>query len=148
MPSPLSLVALWEEFDLVHRSVGRQLDRAIQREYGLSVHGFELLRALTSTTARRLRMSDLAPRLDLTPSGVTRLVERLEGDGSVARLREDADRRVVHAQLTTRGAARLAAVAETYGVTVRALLSERFSDGELHGLSQALRVPLGGRISA
>src|SRR5262245_44311829 len=92
---------------------------------------------------RNVRMSDLAPRLGLTPSGVTRLVERLERDGSVTRLREDADRRVVHAQLTTRGAARLAAVAETYGVTVRALLSERFSDGELHNLSQALRVPSG-----
>jgi DNA-binding MarR family transcriptional regulator len=64
-----------------------------------SLHGSELLRTLASATAKRLRMSDLAARLTLTPSGVTRLVERLEADGSVTRLRDDADRRVVHAHL-------------------------------------------------
>jgi DNA-binding MarR family transcriptional regulator len=139
----VSEVALWEEFDLAHRSVVRQLDRVLEREHDLSLHGFELLSALASATgtAKRLRMSDLAARLQLTPSGVTRLVERLEADGSVTRLRDDADRRVVHAQLTTRGAARVTAVAETYGVTVRALLSEYFSDGERHDLGHALGVP-------
>jgi DNA-binding MarR family transcriptional regulator len=106
-----------------------------------SLHGSELLRTLASATAKRLRMSDLAARLTLTPSGVTRLVERLEADGSVTRLRDDADRRVVHAHLTARGTARLVAGAETYSATIRALLSERFSDEELHHLSRALRMP-------
>jgi len=139
VPTPIRPVALWEELDLAHRSVARQLDRALEGEHDLSLHGFELLRALASAAAKRLRMSDLAARLTLTPSGVSRLVERLESDGSVARLRDDADRRVIHAQLTARGMVRLVAGTETYGATIRALLSELFSDDELHDLSRALR---------
>ena len=136
-----SEVALWEEFDLAHRSVVLRLDRALEREHALSVPGFGLLRARASVTAGRLRMSDLAARLDSTPSGVTGLVERLESAGNVTRLRDDADRRVVHAQLTPRGTATLAAAAETYDLAVRALLHERFSARDLHGLRQALHVP-------
>jgi DNA-binding MarR family transcriptional regulator len=86
-------------------------------------------------------MSDRAAQLTLTPSGVTRLVERLESDGSVTRLRDDGDRRVVHAHLTARGTAKPAVVAETHSATVRALLNGRFSDGELHDLGRALRMP-------
>ena len=72
-PAPSSSeVALWEQFDLAHRSVAQQLDHAIERDHGLNSHGFELLRALASATEKRLWMSDLAVRLGLTRSGVTR----------------------------------------------------------------------------
>lgn len=141
-PAPSSSeVALWEQFDLAHRFVAQQLDHTIERDHGLNSHGFELLRALASATEKRLWMSDLAVRLGLTRSGVTRLVERLEAGGSVIRLRDDLDRRVVHAQLTTGGEARLEAVAKTYDTTLGELLNGRFSDRELQDLGQALGMP-------
>ncbi len=52
-----------------------------------------------------LAMGDLARRVAVTEKTVTGLVDRLERDGLVQRVRDAGDRRVVHATLTARGAA-------------------------------------------
>jgi DNA-binding MarR family transcriptional regulator len=52
-----------------------------------------------------LAMGDLARRVAVTEKTVTGLVDRLERDGLVDRVRDDADRRVIHVALTPRGEA-------------------------------------------
>jgi len=52
-----------------------------------------------------LAMGDLARRVAVTEKTITGLVDRLQRDGLVARVRDDADRRVIHVALTPRGAA-------------------------------------------
>jgi DNA-binding MarR family transcriptional regulator len=52
-----------------------------------------------------LAMGDLARRVGITEKTATGLVDRLERDGLVQRVRDDADRRVVHVRLTARGEA-------------------------------------------
>jgi DNA-binding MarR family transcriptional regulator len=81
----------------------------------------------------------LALRLRIDPSGVTRLVDGLERDASVTRVRDVGDRRVVYAQLTSRGAARLLAATSTYRHSIPALLTSRFAAQDLSDLHQALR---------
>lgn len=51
-----------------------------------------------------LPMGDLARRVAVTEKTITGLVDRLERDGLVQRLRDRADRRVVRVKLTARGA--------------------------------------------
>jgi len=51
-----------------------------------------------------LPMGDLARRVAVTEKTITGLVDRLERDRLVQRVRDDADRRVVRVKLTTRGA--------------------------------------------
>jgi DNA-binding MarR family transcriptional regulator len=51
-----------------------------------------------------LPMGDLARRVAVTEKTITGLVDRLERDLLVQRLRDGADRRVVRVKLTTRGA--------------------------------------------
>jgi DNA-binding MarR family transcriptional regulator len=50
-----------------------------------------------------LAMGDLARRVAVTEKTATGLVDRLERDGFVHRVRDEADRRVVHVKLTPRG---------------------------------------------
>jgi len=52
-----------------------------------------------------LTMGELSRRVGVTEKTGTGLVDRLEQEGHVARERDDADRRVVRARLTARGAA-------------------------------------------
>ncbi len=131
-------LALWEQLERLQTEVARTLDRTLEREHGLTVHGFELLDAIASAPTRRLRMSELAARTLLTPSGVTRLVARLERDGVVQRVDCREDGRVTYAQLTEAGSAKLDAARETHRAAVHALLLERFSVDDLRELRHAL----------
>lgn len=76
-------------------------------EHGLSLVEFEVLMRLSRSPDQRLRMTDLAAQTSLSTSGVTRVVDRLERDGSVARCACPSDRRSLYAVLTPAGQRRL-----------------------------------------
>jgi DNA-binding MarR family transcriptional regulator len=125
---------VWEELELVHASVARQLDRALECDHGLTLHGFKLLSMIVSVPGVELQMSDIAARLQLTPSGVTRLVERLERDDLVVRVRDLRDRRVIHTNMTTSGSARLLEATKTYHAVVHEFFPPHFSPRERSAL--------------
>ncbi|MDP9864290.1 MULTISPECIES: MarR family winged helix-turn-helix transcriptional regulator [Streptosporangium] len=77
---------------------------------GLSDIDFETLIRLARSPGQRLRMSDLAAQTSLSTSGVTRVVDRLEREGLVARQACASDRRTSYATITEAGTDRLGAV--------------------------------------
>lgn len=79
-------------------------------EGGLSAIDFETLLRLARSPGHRLRMSDLAAQTNLSTSGVTRVIDRLERDGLVTREACESDRRASFAVITDAGMARLKAV--------------------------------------
>jgi DNA-binding MarR family transcriptional regulator len=129
---------VWAALEHVQATIARALDRALERKHGLSLHGFELLEAAGSAPAQRLRMSELAARLPLTASGVTRLVARLERDGLVARVDCPEDGRVTYAQLSGPGRAMLHAAAETHNAILRDLLHQHFPEDSIRELGRSL----------
>jgi DNA-binding MarR family transcriptional regulator len=62
-------------------------------EHDLTGAEFQVLVRLARSPNRELRMSDLAAQTQLTTSGITRVVDRLEADGLVARRACPTDRR-------------------------------------------------------
>ena len=118
------------------------LSASLQAEHGLTINDYEALQVLARADGRRMRRVDLARKLLLTPSGVTRLLEGLESAGLVERAACDADLRVTYAQLTDAGAERLEAASCGHVGSVRALFEEHFSHEELEALAAALgRLP-------
>ncbi|WP_170211634.1 MarR family winged helix-turn-helix transcriptional regulator [Saccharothrix australiensis] len=73
----------------------------------------------------RLPMSELSELLAVSPSGVTRLVERLVRRGWVERSQQPDNRRVVYAALTAEGRRVLKAAT---GPTYRAAVAEEFAE--------------------
>ncbi len=63
---------------------------------------------LSEADGRAMRMCDLAARLQLSPSGLTRRLDGLVRAGVVERRPSETDRRVMLAVLTAEGAAVLA----------------------------------------
>ena len=94
----------WRGLLRVHAGLVRQLDDELEREHGLSLSSYEVLLHLYEAPERRLRMNVLAESVLLTVSGITRVVDRLVGDGLVARERCETDRRGLNAVLTEAGA--------------------------------------------
>lgn len=90
-----------------HAAVAAELEHRLEQECGLSVQWFEVLVRLARTPGNRLRMSDLAAQTILTPSGLTRAVDRLEAAGLVRREQCPSDRRGSFAALTTKGRRRI-----------------------------------------
>jgi MarR family transcriptional regulator, 2-MHQ and catechol-resistance regulon repressor len=85
------------------------LERLLRQECGLSTQWFEVLLRLARSPGQRLRMCDLAAQVSMSPSGLTRAVDRLEEEGLVRREHCPGDRRVSWAQLTEAGLARIEA---------------------------------------
>ena len=102
----LTLVGLLVESTTALRA---QLDRRLGRDVDMPLQWFELLLRLARSPGRHLRMSDLAAQTSLTPSGLTRAVDRLEAAGLVERAPCPSDRRGSYAALTPAGLERIRA---------------------------------------
>jgi MarR family 2-MHQ and catechol resistance regulon transcriptional repressor len=85
----------------------RELERRLEDERGLPLQWFELLLRLGRSPGRQLRMSDLADQTSLTPSGLTRAIDRLVEAGLVERVACPEDRRGAYAALTPSGLERI-----------------------------------------
>lgn len=86
-----------------HGTLIRRLDNTLSGLHGLSFGDFMILYHLGRAPGLRLRRSDLAERLGLTPSGVTRSLMPLEKRGLVGRQPDLRDARVGYASLTDAG---------------------------------------------
>lgn len=72
---------------------------------GLSAGALDVLIRLSAATDQRVSIGELAQAAGVSPRNVTGLVDTLERDGLVERVRSSSDRRSVLAHLTTAGQA-------------------------------------------
>jgi DNA-binding MarR family transcriptional regulator len=121
----------WRGFLRVHSSLFHQLDTELSEADDLPLRSYEVLLLLENAPQRRLRMADLSRSVLLSPSGVTRLVDRLEREGLVARERCPEDGRGYNAVLTDEGDARLRRARATHLAGVRRLFLDKLGDDDL-----------------
>jgi len=81
----------------------RVFEQRLAKENDLRGQAFEVLIRLARTPGHQLRMSELAAQSSLTPSGLTRSVDRLEDSGMVIRQSCPEDKRGAFAVLTDHG---------------------------------------------
>jgi DNA-binding MarR family transcriptional regulator len=75
------------------------------RPHGLTFARYEALVLLTFARTGRLPMRVMGERLQLHPTSVTNIVDRLQADGLVQRLPHPTDRRATLVEITETGAA-------------------------------------------
>ncbi|HEY2793366.1 MAG TPA: MarR family transcriptional regulator [Micromonosporaceae bacterium] len=107
--------------------------------HGLSMIEFEVLLRLGRSPDGQLRMTDLSAQTSLTASGVTRVVDRLERDGFVARTACPTDRRSLYTVITRSGRERLLAVLPEHLELIDEWFTGQLSAGELESLLSGLR---------
>jgi len=96
-------VSVFSRLLRAHSSLSRELSARLVTDHGLTINDYEALLHLSHAEEGSLRRVDLAERLMLTPSGVTRLLDGLERDGWVRKGNCDSDARVTYAVLTDEG---------------------------------------------
>jgi DNA-binding MarR family transcriptional regulator len=116
----------------------RALDADLVREQNLPLSEYLALMHLSEAPDRLLRMSDLAADCNLSLSGMTRIVTRLETEGFVERVTCAQDARGSNAVLTDKGLARLQQAYPTHLASVRRHVIDHWQGLDLARLSQAL----------
>ena len=132
----LTLAGLFFE---AHAGLTSILERRLEADSGLTVQWFEVLLRLARSPEGRLRMSDLTAQVTLTPSGLTRAVDRLEAAGLVERQACPTDRRGFNAVLTKKGQARIEAAVPAHITHLDELFTGVLDADERAQLEHALR---------
>ena len=133
----------WQALLHSHSQVTRVLDAELHAEHGISLDSYDVLLRLARAAQRSLRMTELAQRIMFSPSGLTRVVDRLEREGLVSRRRDSEDARVVFATLTDKGRERLRAAARTHLRGIREHFTGRLTLAQLRNVASALQVITG-----
>ena len=128
-------LAAWRGLLRVQSALFHELDGELSATHDLPLRSYEVLLLLGDAPDGRLRMTDLSRSVLLSPSGLTRLVDRLEREGLVTRERCPEDGRGFFAVLTAAGDRRLQAARTTHLAGVRRLFLDRLSPADLKRLA-------------
>jgi len=135
--SPETLAA-WQAFLKAHTVLTRALERELVAAQRLPLAEYDVLVQLNSAEAGRLRMAQLADRVLLSRSGLTRLVERLEASALVRREVCPSDARGSFAVLTDLGRQRLTAAAGDHLRSVQLHFGDVLESEQMSALRDAL----------
>lgn len=133
-PLSSSELAAWRGMLRAHARVTQLLDAQMREAHGLTVSQYEVLLFLDDAPGNRMRMADLAARVLLTRSGVTRLIDRLVDLGYVERCAAEGDGRGAYAQITSSGTRALRAAQRTHRRGIRAEFLSRIDERDQRAL--------------
>lgn len=122
---PLLSTAMW---------LPAALDQQLQADAGISNFEYGVLAGLSVQEARSMRMSDLARVANSTLPRLSKVVDRLEKSGWVARRPDPADGRSTLATLTDEGVAKIAATAPGHVARVRQLVFDHLTAAQVRQL--------------
>ena len=136
----------WRGLLRAYGCLAKRLDAELEQAHSLPMTSYEVLHRLEEASTGRMRMCDLAEQAQLSRSGLTRLVDRLERDGLLERCSCDHDARGSYACLTDSGRERLQEARGTHLAVVREHFFSHFSEAELTVLADMWEriAPCGG----
>lgn len=135
----------WRAILQGHAALVERIGREVNAAGGVSLDSYDVMLALSNAPSGRLKMGELACHVVLSRSGLTRLVDRMEAAGWVARELAAGDRRSFEAFLTPQGAAAFQATWPLYARAIASALAP-LNDGEAQQLADWLdRVRMGTR---
>ncbi len=130
----------WRVMVAVPARLAGRLDAELQAAHDISLRDYEVLVHLSEAPGAALRMVELADRLVVSPSGLTRRLDGLVRDGLVRRQACLSDRRGTLAVLSEAGWAVLEDAAPTHVASVRRYVFDTLSPTQLEQFTASLRL--------
>jgi DNA-binding MarR family transcriptional regulator len=123
--------------DLIRLEIGLwdRVDARLRESHGLPLAFFESLLFVSRAGRGSMRVGDLARALRVTVGGTSKLVDRIERAGLIARDPDPDDRRASRVTLTTAGKRKLTAAVKTYEAEVAGILGGVLSLDEQRQMS-------------
>jgi DNA-binding MarR family transcriptional regulator len=127
-------LSAWKGMLAAHSRLTAELDAELERDHGLGLTAYEVLMNLSDAPNGRMRMSELADRLLVSRSGITRLADRLVTRGLIERERCSDDGRGFNAQLTAKGRTIVEAARPDHLAAVRRIFLSQLDENEIDAL--------------
>jgi len=140
--------AAWRGMLRVHSTVFRELDRAVLEAHGFGIDSYGVLITLVTAPEHRLPIGELGLRRNLTPSGISRTVDRLAKLDLVERVTNPVDGRSFLVGLTATGLLRLREAQLTHHRIVREMLLSRLDQRDLKRLGELWEKAMPGTVSS
>ena len=128
----------WRLLAVLHARIEARLERVLEAEHELSVSEYGVLELLSRQEGYHLRMGQLATGMALSQSATTRLVNRLEDRGLLARHLCPTDRRGIYSEVTPAGFALLDRARPAHHATLGEVLAEASLNPEMAHLVAAI----------
>jgi DNA-binding MarR family transcriptional regulator len=128
----------WRTLAALHARIEDDLERALQKQHGLSVSEYSVLDVLARQDDYHLRMNQLSAAVVLSQSATTRLVSRLEDRKLLQRYLCPTDRRGIYTEVTEAGRALLEEAQPTHDAILSEALRKATEIPELAPLVDAL----------
>jgi DNA-binding MarR family transcriptional regulator len=138
----------WRGMLRVHATVFRALDRALLADHGFGIDAYGVLITLVTAPDGTLPIGELGQQRNLSPSGVSRSVDRLAKIDLIERRTNPDDGRSLLVGLTPQGLARLRAAQVTHHAVVRELLLDRLDERDLKRLGELWEKAMPGSVSS
>jgi len=132
----LAELSAWRGLLRAHACLAKRLDAELECAHHLPMTSYEVLQHLQESSGERMRMCDLAEQAQISRSGLTRMVDRLEREGLLSRCSCQHDARGAYACLTDAGRERVEEARVTHLAVVREQFLSHFSEAELSTLAQ------------
>jgi DNA-binding MarR family transcriptional regulator len=136
-------LAAWRAFLTAHARAVAAIERDLAAGDFIPLTWYDVLVPLSESPGGRLRLHELADRVVLSRSGLTRLVDRLERAGLLRREPCLTDRRGAFAVLTDAGAAALRQTWPIYARSINEHFARHVSAAEAELIAAAL-----GRVAS
>ncbi|HMN28973.1 MAG TPA: MarR family transcriptional regulator [Caldilineaceae bacterium] len=107
-------LAVWQAYLRTHATIISLLERYLLQEQELPLLWYDTLDRLSQAGPYGLRLQELAEAINLSQSGLTRLLDRMVEADLVVRRPCTQDRRGLYAAITPAGSERLAAARPVY----------------------------------
>jgi DNA-binding MarR family transcriptional regulator len=131
--------SLWRLFLTAQVKLRDRIEAKLDQENLPSLEWYDVLYTLKEAPEQRLRLSELAEKVLLTRSNLTRLVDRLENAGLLQRMSCPSDRRGTFAVLTETGLAMQEQMWLIYAEGIVEYFASQINDEEVEVLQQVLQ---------
>lgn len=128
----------WKGLLRAHATVIAEIEARLAEAGSVPLTSYDVLLELSNAPGRKLRMAELAERVVLSRSGLTRLVDRLEKEDYLTRESIKEDRRGTEAVLTDKGVQALRDAWSVYAEGIKANFAAYLSDEEAAMLAVVL----------
>lgn len=131
-------LSAWRAFITAHADLVERIDRALTADQRLPLRWYDVLIELDEASGQGLRMHELADRVVLSRSGLTRLVDNLEAAGLLVRHACQTDRRGTYIAMTDKGKWALRKAWPVYAKGIADYFARHLSEAEAQTFANTL----------
>lgn len=127
----------WLALLRTHARLWDQLEAQMRRDHGLTIARYDVLTQLDSVGGR-LRLSELASSVVLSPSGLSKLLDRMEASELIRREPDPRDARSTFAAITRRGRALVKKARRSHHELLQQRFGDALDDGDVADLTRVM----------